>query len=142
MGYEQQAKSYLEWEKQNIVIQRPPGTAISLEWKKDHYVGTIQQIVLEYDPKIVLLSKSSQPIHPELHQAILRLDQGRLQLKADDILDLEGRLHFLRRIGYRLTNLTARQMVYMATTPTSITDQIGQTTIKKQNHFYGEIDRR
>lgn len=43
MGYEQEAKSYLGWEKQNMAIQRPPGTAISLEWKKDHYIGSIQQ---------------------------------------------------------------------------------------------------
>lgn len=139
--FEQVARAILKGEKRELGRQRPPGVGISLEWKKNYYVGSIQQIELKYDPEIVLLSKSSKSIPYELHQAILRLDSERIQLTADGILDLEGRLHILRRVGNNLTNMTTKQMDYMQTKNLALLDQTGQITIHSQSHYYGKISK-
>ena len=129
----QVARNILELEKQRIPTQDPVGIAISLLYKKDHYIGTIQQIALDYSPEIVLLSKSSKPIDPKLHEAILELDENRVQLTADERLDLEGLMHVARRVEYNLTSLTKEQYTYMQAHTYWIKDDANQVHITPPN---------
>ena len=120
-----EARHYLENERIHISRQRPPGSAIFVRWHDVTYAGSIQALVRDYSPEIVLLSKSSAPIPTELEQAIDKLQPGRIRLVASDKLDLEGRLHILRQAGITLTSLTTEQQKYLKGTSMTI---VGENT--------------
>ena len=61
---------------------------------------------------LILLSKSSNPIPGNLASAIKALDQDRLELQADDSLDLDGRQQVLRKLENRLEHMTPEQTEY------------------------------
>jgi len=110
------ARNYLALEKQNLARTVPPLIAALIEWKGQTYVGGIQTAAPEYSEEIVLLSKSPQPINEQLRKAIAELDKGRLCLSAEPLLDLEERLHILRRVGNKLQQMTADQIDYVEKT--------------------------
>ncbi len=89
----------------------PIGAIIT--WKKDMYIGHIQEVISDSSKEIVILSKSSYPLQKELVEEIRKLDKERIELHADDILDLDGRLHVVRRLDNRLTFMTHDQTLYM-----------------------------
>lgn len=119
----QVARNYLTQEKRSSSRNIPPTIVALIEWKGQTYVGGIQEVAPEYSKEIVLLSKSSHPIPKELKNAIAELDKDRLSLSAGTMLDLEGRLHVLRRVGDRLQQMTAGQMHYMERQPKTIVEE-------------------
>jgi|GEM_PF-1366885 hypothetical protein len=112
-NWHQVAQNYLAQEKQNLARNIPPATAALIYWKSQPYIGGIQEIAPEYSREIVLLSKSSDSIPEGLRKAIAELDRGRLSLSVEPTLDLEGRLHVLRRVGDMLQQMTADQLDYV-----------------------------
>jgi glutamine synthetase adenylyltransferase len=63
------------------------------------------------------LSKNSKPVEEELYNAIKRNDPGRLELLADDSVDLEGSYHVLRKLENRLVSMTPEQTNYALSHP-------------------------
>lgn len=95
----------------------PTPIDVMVEWRNGMYIGHIQIIVPDYSPEIVSLSKCSNLLHDDLVDAIKKLDRNRLNLVADECLDLTGRNHLLRRLENRLTVLTSEQTRYMSAYP-------------------------
>ncbi|MBI4454257.1 hypothetical protein HY636_06450 [Candidatus Woesearchaeota archaeon] len=95
----------------------PTPIDVMVEWRKGMYIGHIQIIFPDYSPEIVSLSKSSNHLQDGLVDAIRRLDPNRLNLMADERLDLTGRIHVLRRLENILTNPTPEQAGYIAAHP-------------------------
>ncbi len=116
------ARQYLSEEKANMEKQRPVGEAMILEWRGDFYIGSVQVIAPKYDPEIVLLSKTSDPITKEFRNAILRLQPERKRLKGKNKLDLVGRCHIARRVGGKIVKMTPEQTQYMGSHPSVIRD--------------------
>lgn len=115
--WEPVARELLEQEKLKKPLMHPEPTSVLIKWRGGTYVGSIQEIVPEFSIEIVTLSMSSYPLPIYLADAIRKLDLGRLELEADDKLDLTGRQHVLRRGGNKLTYLTPEQTAYMLLHP-------------------------
>ncbi len=131
------ARNYLAEEKQSLSKNVPLAIAVFVDWKGQTYIGGIQEIAHGYDKEIVLLSKSSQPIQKELIKAIINLDKCRLTLLAEPILDLEGRLHILRRVENKLQQMTPNQMNYMELKQKVIIEEnTGKVVIRSQPQRY------
>ena len=96
INWEEIAKSLLEQEKFIKQYNHPESIGVIIVWKGNSYIGSIQKIVPGFSKDIVLLSKSSSPLCNELIDTIKKLDKERLELYAEDTLDLEGRQHVLR----------------------------------------------
>ena len=71
----------------------------------------------DFSKEIVVLSMTSSPPPIKLVDAMKRICPGRLELTADDKLDLIGRQHILRRVENRLTLMTPDQTAYMLLHP-------------------------
>ena len=112
--WEEVAKSLLESERKGRSYNLPESIGIMLTWRDDNYVGSLQEVALDYSKEIVLLSKSSNPLQIPLAEAIRKLDPSRLEITADRDLALEGRQHVLRRLGNNLTIMTQEQTEYIA----------------------------
>lgn len=80
-----------------------------VEWRDGIYIGHIQTIVPDYSSEIVSLSKTSRPLEEDFTRAVRRLDPSRLDLIADNELDLDGPHHLVRRVEKRLTIMTLEQ---------------------------------
>jgi len=117
--------------------QDPPGVAVSVEWKNQPYIGSIQQIAPEFSDEIVLLNKSTNPIPEGLNRAINELDKDRLRLSVDPAVDLEDRLNVLRRVGDQLQYLTADQFRYIERRPISVIED-DEVITKTKSHRYME----
>ena len=115
VNWEGIAKSLLEQEKFIKQYNHPEPTGVIIVWKGDSYIGSIQKIVPGFSKDIVLLSKSSSPLCDKLIGAIKKLDKERLELYAEDILDLEGRQHVLRLLENenKLAYMSEEQTKYM-----------------------------
>ena len=111
--WEQGAKELLEDEKRKRSLNKPEPVGVLVIWQDYTYIGSIQVIVPDFSKEIVVLSKSTIPLPFEFDNAIRKLDPGRLELTADDKLDLTGRQHILRRLENRLTMMTPDQTAYM-----------------------------
>ena len=112
-NWEERAKRLLEhWEMMKACIYPTP-TPVFVTWKGSVYIGSIQDVAPEFSDEIVLLSKSSDKLPDDLVNAIRRLDDKRLELVAEDNLDLEGRQHVLRRLNDRLKYMTSEQIEHM-----------------------------
>lgn len=107
------AENLLKLEREKSRFTFPPAEGIILQWRNEFYFGSLQKIEPEFSPEIVLLSKTTQPISRKLLEAILKIQPKRPQLIADNDLDLEGRLHILRRVGERLIKCTPEQTRYL-----------------------------
>ena len=109
------ANSLLEQEKFMKQYNHPEPTGVIIVWKGNSYIGSIQKIVPGFSKDIILLSKSSSPLCDELIGAIKKLDKERLELYAEDILDLEGRQHVLRILEKenKLVYMSEEQTKYM-----------------------------
>lgn len=118
--WEQGAKELLEDEKRKRAINKPEPVGVLVIWKDYTYIGSIQVIVPDFSKEIVVLSKSTIPLPVEFDNAIRKLDPGRLELAADDRLDMTGRQHILRRVENRLTLMTPDQTAYMLLHPPQI----------------------
>ncbi len=129
MDYTEKAMRYLSWERQQIQRQIPPGSAITLTWREGLYIGSIQQIVPDYDASIYLLSKNVERWSADFVETVTRLDEGRLILSADDSLDLDGRLSVVRREGNTLHELNGQQTEFMERLIITGLDQSGQVHI-------------
>lgn len=114
------AKYILEQEKSLKYYNYPESTGIIVRWKSHVYIGSVQEIVPEFSKEIVLLSKSGYILPDDLINVIKKLDKERLELDADNSLDLIGRQHILRRLGNRLTYMTSEQTKYMIEHPVDI----------------------
>lgn len=113
INWEEVAKSLLQQEELLKSVNYPKPISILVEWKDNVYIGSIQEIVPESSKEIVVLSKSSSPLPNDLVNAIRKLDKERLELYADDSLDLDGRQHILRRLEDRLVHMMQEQTIYM-----------------------------
>ncbi len=115
--WEQGAKKLLELEKSQRELHKAEPVGVLVIWKDYTYIGSIKVIVPDFSKEIVVLSKSTIPLPVEFDNAIRKLDPGRLELAADDMLDLTGRQHILRRVENRLTLMTPDQTAYMLLHP-------------------------
>ncbi len=106
------AKNLLDTELITLIQQRPIGNPILLEWRGEVYFGSLQTIALEYSSEIVLLSKTSKPIPLPLKDAILRQQPNRSQVRANQQLKLEDRLHIVRKTEDCLDVMTPDQTAY------------------------------
>ena len=115
VNWEDIAKSLLEQEKFIKRYNHPEPIGVIIIWKGNSYIGSIQKIVPVLSKDIVLLSKSSSPLCDKLINAIKKLDKGRLELFAEDALDLEGRQHVLRILENenKLVYMSEEQTKYM-----------------------------
>ena len=111
------AKSLLQVEKSDKPKRYPEPTGVFVTWRGSAYIGSIQVIVPDFSKEIVVLSMTSSPPPVKLVDAVKKLDPGRLELTADDMLDLIGRQHVLRRAENRLTLMTPDQTAYMLLHP-------------------------
>ncbi len=114
------AKEILRQEKSayHLFSQKPIGVLV--RWKKNIYLGSIQEIAPKFSKEIVLLSKSSHPIDNNLVNSIRKFDKERIELIADESLDLEGRQHAVRKLNNRITFMTPEQTRYIADHPPRI----------------------
>ncbi len=115
--WEQGARKLLHAEKRKRALNKPEPVGVLVIWQDYTYIGSIQVIVPDFSKEIVVLSKSTIPLPVEFDNAIRKLDPGRLELTADDKLDLTGRQHILRRVENRLTMMTPDQTAYMLVHP-------------------------
>lgn len=91
------AKSLLQVEKSGKPKNNPKPTGVFVTWRGSTYIGSIQVIVPSFSKEIIVLSITSAPPPVKLVDAMKKLGPGRLELTADDMLDLTGRQHILRR---------------------------------------------
>ncbi len=119
-NWEPVAREFLEQERLKKPLMHPEPTGVLIKWDGCTYVGGIQVIVPEFSKEVVVLSMSTHPLPIYLADAIRKLDPGRLELEADDKLDLTGRQHVLRRLKSRLTYMTPQQTGYMIKHPVRI----------------------
>ena len=119
-NWKQVAKQLLMSEKLTAAYLQPPPIRVLVEWRQGVYIGHIQIIVPDYSKEIVALGKTSNPVLGGLVTAIKELDKERINLRADDSLDLSGRNHVLRRLEDRLTIMTPPQTQYMLRHPPKI----------------------
>lgn len=120
VNWEEIAKRIKKKEEMTNIFTFPKPTPANIYWKNDFYIGAVQDIVPEFSKEIVLLSKSSNHYPKELAQTLRRLDSGRIELFADDNLDLEGRQHVVRRIDDKIVHMTAEQTIFMVNYPMKI----------------------
>jgi len=120
VNWEEIANEILKKENITNIFTYPKPTSANIYWKNDFYIGAIQEIVPEFSKEIVLLSKSSMHYPEELAQVLRRLDPGRIELFADDNLDLEGRQCVVRRIDDKIVHMTTEQTMFMMNYPMKI----------------------
>lgn len=120
INWEAVAKSILQQEESIKHRIRPMSIGVLVTWKGNIYIGSIQEIAPEFSDEIILLSIPSMYLCEELVGTIRKLDKGRLEICADNYLDLYGRQHVLRRLGNRLTQMTSEQTKYMVENPPDI----------------------
>ena len=111
--WEEVAKNFLELEKANSKYAQGQ-VGIILSWQESQYIGSLQEILPIYSKEIVLLSKSSKSVVPQFTKAIRQLDKNRLEVIADNNLDLSGRQHVLRRVENLLSAMTLDQTMYIS----------------------------
>ncbi len=116
-NWEPVAREFLEQERLKKPLMHPEPISVLIKWRDYTYVGGIQVIAPEFSKEIVVLSMSTYPLPIYFADAIRKLDHGRLELTADDKLDLIGRQHVLRRVENRLTHMTTDQTAYMLLHP-------------------------
>ena len=137
IDWDKAAKAYVKGEKELLKQQNPRGYGVTVNWRDGDYLGSLQHVALQFYPDIVLLSKTSDPLSPEYIGAISRQQPKRERLTADSNLDLEGRLHFLRRVEDRLTKMTPKQTTYMQNNlPAILETNTGIETVKVETHLY------
>ena len=115
--WEHGAKELLQDEIRKRALNKPEPVGVLVIWQDYTYIGSIQVIVPDFSKEIVVLSKSTIPLPVEFDKAIRKLDPGRLELTADDMLDLIGRQHVLRKVENSLTLMTPDQTAYMLLHP-------------------------
>ena len=91
---------------------RPTPESIMIEWRNGVYIAQLQVIIPEFSPEIVVLSKPSHTMKRELVDAIYEMQPDRTTIQAEDVLDLEGSTHVVRRLENRLTVMTEEQTQY------------------------------
>ena len=111
--WENIARRILEGEKTLKSSNYPEPKSVMIRWRDNIYIGSIQEIAPEFSHEIVLLSKSSQPLYVGLVEAIRKLDNQRVELDADESLDLDGRQHIVRLLEKRLVRMLSEQTEYM-----------------------------
>lgn len=107
------AENLLEQEKMLSVYNFPKPISVLVTWKNGVYIGSIQIVAPRFSEEIVVLSKSTDKLPEDLVNAIRKLDDKRVELVADDSLDLCGRQHILRRLEDKLVQMTFEQTRYM-----------------------------
>ena len=123
--------------EREIAQQQPPGYKILLDWNNNWYMGSLQHIAPEYSDEIVLLSKSTNPIPLGLMDAILRAQPKKIKIQADNKLDLEGRLHVLRKKEGKLEIMTANQLSYVQNQRVTIKESnTGNVADTRETHIY------
>lgn len=113
INWEEIARYILEKEKILKTCNHPSPIPVIITWKDNIFIGSIQYMVPEFSDEIVLLSKSSYKLPDDLVKAIRKLDDKRLELGADEYLDLNGRQHVLRRVDNILRYMTSEQTEYI-----------------------------
>lgn len=117
INWEEIAKSLLMSIEAAKLYNYPEPTTVLITWKDRTYIGSVQDAAPKFSKEIVVLSKSSNPLSDNLVNAIKKLDQNILKLHADNLLDLDGRQHILRRLESKLTYMTKEQTAYMMEHP-------------------------
>jgi hypothetical protein len=120
VNWEEIAINILKKEDITNKFTHPKPMSANIYWNDDFYVGSIQEIAPEFSKEIVLLSKSSKHYPRELAKALRKLDSGRLELFANDNLDLKGRQHVVRKIYDKLMYMTTDQIKFMMNYPMTI----------------------
>lgn len=115
------AANYLITCEESLYFRNDPKpTFLLLKWRNQTYLGSIQYVPHDSN-EIVVLSKSNKPLPEQFIDALRMLQPDRLELIADDFMDLDGQLHVTRRTGNRITQMTPEQTMYMIAHPISIT---------------------
>ncbi len=136
MSIDQVAKRVLYQLDKDTASSDPPAYLVILDWRAQHYVGSLQHFLPIY-PEVVLLSKTSSPMPTSLKDALVRARPALVYVSAKDMLDLEDRTHVLRRLGNQLFPLTGEQTDYMDTHPLNIEESnTGEKKDGKQRHLY------
>lgn len=117
------AKFILEEEKLMNSFSYPEPTKALIIWKGNVYIGSIQKIVPNFSKEVVLLSKSTYVVPDELVSEIRKLDKDRLELVAEESIDLNGRQHILRLIEDILVYMNDQQTRYMIEYPLDIRER-------------------
>jgi len=120
---EQTAKKWLEGEGMQIAMQIPVGIAMTLQWRRQKYLGSVQQLYPDFDSQVVMLSKTISPVPDALVREISFQSSGRLELIADDECNLSAPHIFARRIEDRITFLTDVQSQYLIDHPANLREQ-------------------
>jgi hypothetical protein len=110
------AKDLIKIERESLKKQYPEGYGVLVQHNKITYFGSLQHIFPDYDKKdgiIVLLSKYSKPISLDLVNEILMEQPKRQQFIASKELNLEKRIHILRRDDNFLKKMTTKQKKYV-----------------------------
>ena len=138
MDYYNKARLILEYEKEQS--KKVPAIPLFLIHRNQTYLAVIHEVKSPYGNEIVLLNILSYPLIGELEnltRAISEIDKDRLRLTADWKLNLEARLHALRKVDDRLTELTAEQLNYLKRINFTATDSsTGQIHEMVKNHIY------
>jgi hypothetical protein len=113
VNWEEVAGYILGQEKILKTLNFPAPISVLVTWNGDIYLGSIQKVALEFSDEIVVLSKTTHRLPNDLVSAIRKLDTGRLDLVAEDSLDLDGRQHILRIVGNELVYMTHEQTKYI-----------------------------
>jgi hypothetical protein len=117
------ARKIIEGWRLSRYTSNPPAEGALVSWRSEFYIGGIQVVAPEFSQEIVLLSKSSNSVDPQLVRVIKDLEGDNGLFKeygADGYLDLTGRQHILRRLDRKLTKLTPEQTRYMLLNPMNV----------------------
>ena len=106
------AEENIEFEKVKIVL----ANSCFIIWRGKTYIGSIQDVAPEFSKEIILLSKTSYSLNEDVIDT-MKIYVKKETLYADDILDLEGRQHFVRKVGNKITFMTKEQTEYMLANP-------------------------
>ena len=107
------AKKIIDSGEQSLAQQQLRGYSVLVEWRENFYVGSLQHIAPEYSDEVVLLSKPLQSIPLQLKEAIIRARPQITKVNGVAGLDLEGRLHIVRKVNDQLEIMTSDQLDYM-----------------------------
>lgn len=107
------AAELLKYERDAFKQIEPKPPRVMVKWWGRSYTGYIEEIAPDYSREIVLLTKTSHPLPNDLANAIRKLDTGRIDLEADNSLDLNNRCVVMRFTGNRLTSMTPEQTRYV-----------------------------
>ncbi len=91
-------------------------------WRGNEYFGSVQELEPELFPEVYFLSKMTYILSEELVAELRKLDPDRLELTADNSIELTGNYHILRKEDNTLGLLKPEETEYFLVHPIPITE--------------------